>query len=99
MKTGNGVYKTLCPQHVFACSPHILLTRFHRFTIRGKRGIIQLNNHRILRKVNQVIYTIYPNSMPDIMILAKAVSIYFVDKIALLYKMPKLEKGDNSAKY
>ena len=24
---------------------------------------------------------------------------YFVDKIALLYKIPKSEKGDNSAKY
>ena len=24
---------------------------------------------------------------------------YFVDKIALVHKMPKLEKGDNSAKY
>ena len=33
--------------------------------------------------------------MPDIMIL----STYFVDKVALLYKMPKSEKGDNSAKY
>ena len=33
------------------------------------------------------------------MILAKAVlQILFVDKITLLYKMPKLEKGDNLAK-
>ena len=55
-------------------SPDILLTRFHRFTIHKlKKGIIQLNNHRILRKVNQVICIIYPNSMPDIMILAEAV--------------------------
>ena len=39
--------------------------------------------------------------MPDIMILAKAVLQIqdWIDKIALLYKMPKLEKGDNSAKY
>ena len=26
-------------------------------------------------------------------------SVYFVDKIASLNKMPKSEKGDNSAKY
>ena len=35
-----------------------------------KRGIIQSNIHRILRKVNQVICIMYmyPNTMPDIMI-------------------------------
>ena len=38
-----------------------------------KRGIIQSNIHRILRKVNQVICIMYPNSIPDIMILAQAV--------------------------
>ena len=64
-----------------------------------KRGIIQSNIHRILRKVNQVIYIIYPNGIPDIMILAKAVLRYYVDKIPLLYEMPKSEKGDNSVKY
>ena len=35
----------------------------------------------------------YPNSIPDIMI--KRFFRYFIDKIALLYKMPKSEKGDN----
>ena len=42
----------------------------------------------------------YPNHMPDIMILAQAV-IEFVHKVALPYKMPKSEKGhtSNSAKY
>ena len=34
--------------------------------ISRKRGIIQSNIHRILRKVNQVFCTIYQNSMPDI---------------------------------
>ena len=29
----------------------------------------------------------------------KGFSRYFVDKVTLLYKMPKSEKGDNSAKY
>ena len=64
-----------------------------------KRGIIQSNIHRILRKVNQVICIMYPNCTPDIMILAQAVSRYFVDNIALQYKMPKSEKGHNSNTY
>ena len=34
-----------------------------------KRGIIQSNFARIFRKVNQVIYIMYPNCVPDIMIL------------------------------
>ena len=37
-----------------------------------KMGIIQSNTHRILWKVNQVIYIMYPYCMPDIMILAQA---------------------------
>ena len=37
----------------------------------------------------------YLNCMIDVIILAQD----FVDKIPLLYKMPKLEKGDNSFKY
>ena len=41
----------------------------------------------------------YLKSMIDAIILAQAVLRYFVDKIALLYKMPKSEKGDNSVKY
>ena len=48
-----------------------------------------------LQKVNQVICIMYANSIPDIMILAQAV----IQMIALLYKMPKSETGDNSAKY
>ena len=38
-----------------------------------KRGIIQWNLDRILWKVNQMIYSMYLNCMPDIMILAQAV--------------------------
>ena len=33
------------------------------------------------------------------MILDQAINRYFVHSVELLYKMPKLEKGDNSAKY
>ena len=38
-----------------------------------KRGIIQSNFYRVLWKVNQVISIMYPNCMPDIMILAQVV--------------------------
>ena len=52
----------------------ILLTRSHRLQrVSLKRGIIHSNIQRILRKVNQVICIMYPNSMPDIIILAQAV--------------------------
>ena len=40
-----------------------------------------------------------PNSKPDIIILAQGVLQLFFDKIALLYKMPKSEKGNNSTNY
>ena len=41
----------------------------------------------------------YPNCMPDIMIKLKWFSKYFVHKVALLHKMIKSKKGDNSVKY
>ena len=41
----------------------------------------------------------YPNCMPDIMILAQAVPHIFCSQGALLHKMPMSEKGDNSVKY
>ena len=41
--------------------------------LRPKRGIIQSKFDRILWKVNQVLYIMYPNCKPDIMILAQAV--------------------------
>ena len=37
--------------------------------------------------------------MPDIVILAQAALHIFCWQVALLWKMPKSEKGDNSAKY
>ena len=38
----------------------------------------------------------YPNCMPDIMILAEnGISRYFAHQVALLYKMLNTEKGDN----
>ena len=41
--------------------------------ISWKSGIIQSNIRRILWNVNQVICIMYPNSIPDIMVLAQAV--------------------------
>ena len=43
-----------------------------------KKGIIQSNIHRILPKINQVI--MYPNCLPDIMILAQAVLQIFMSQ-------------------
>ena len=44
-------------------------------------------------------YIMYPNSMHNIMILAQAVLQIFVHNVALLHKMTKSEKGENSVKY
>ena len=60
-----------------------------------KRDIIQSNFDRIVWKVNQVVYIMYPNSKAYI----QRFSRYFVHKVALLHKMPKSKKGDNSVKY
>ena len=45
-----------------------------------KRGISQPNIHRILRKVNLVICIMYPNCMPNIIILAQAVHQIFMSQ-------------------
>ena len=49
--------------------------------ISGKREIISPNIHRILQKVNQVIYTLDTIFVSNIMTLAQAFSRYFVDKV------------------
>ena len=54
-----------------------------------KRAIIQSKFDTILWKVNQVIYIMYPNCMPDIMILAQAVLKIFSSPGALLLKTTK----------
>ena len=63
-----------------------------------KREIIQSTIHRILGKVNEVIYIMYPNCMPGIMIIVQAViQIVFFHNVASLYNTSKSEKGDNYA--
>ena len=53
----------------------ILFTRLHYYTEcqNRKRDIIQSNIHKISPKVNQTIYTLDTNCMPNIMIIAHAV--------------------------
>ena len=57
-----------------------------------KKGIIQTNIHRILWKINQVIYIMYQYYDPS-----SSDSPDFVYKVALLYKIPKSEKRHNLA--
>ena len=38
-----------------------------------KKGMIQSNIYRILQTVNKVIFIMYPNRMPDMMILTQAI--------------------------
>ena len=57
-----------------------------------KRGIIQSNYDRILWKVNQVIYTMYPY-MPSIMILAWTVLQIFCSQGCFTTQNAKVGKG------
>ena len=59
---------------------------------KSNKGHNSVKFHRSLRKVNQVNYNMYQNSMSDIIILAQWFSRYCVDKIALLYKTPNSER-------
>ena len=60
-----------------------------------KRRIVQSNVHRILWKVNEDIYIMYPNCMPDIMILAQAVgSSDILFKRLLYYTKCQNQKRD-----
>ena len=58
-----------------------------------KRGIIQSNFDRILCKVNQVIYVMYPNCVLDIMILAQVVLQVFCSQGCFTTQTAKVGKG------
>ena len=58
-----------------------------------KRGIIQSNIHRILRKVNQVIHIMYLNCMIDAIILAQAVLQVFCWQDCFTVRNAKVGKG------
>ena len=61
--------------------------------ISRKRELIQPNTHRILRKVNQVIYTLYPICVFNIMILAQAVLQILCWQGPLCVKCQSLKRG------
>ena len=58
-----------------------------------KREIIQSNFDRILWKVNQVIYIIHPNCMPDIVFVAQAVLQIFCSQGCFTTQNGQVEKG------
>ena len=64
-----------------------------------KREIIQPNSHRILRKVNQVIYTLDIILVSNIMILAQVVLQILCWKDPLWVKCLSLKRGEKSVKY
>ena len=66
-------------------SQDIWFTRSFIKCLSLKRGIIQSNIDKMLRKVNQVIYIMYPNSTPDIMVLDQTVLQVFVFTRLLYY--------------
>ena len=78
-------------------SPDILFTWLLYYTKcqSRKRAIIQKNIHRMLPKVNQVIYTLDTICEPNIMILAQAaLDILFTR--SFICSISKSEKGHNS---
>ena len=58
-----------------------------------KRGTIQSNIHRILRKVNQVIYIMYLNFIIDAIVLAQAVLQIFCWQDCFTIRHAKVGKG------
>ena len=58
-----------------------------------EKGTSQSNIHRILRKVNQIVYIIFPNGMSDIMIRAQAILLIFCSQDCFTIQSAKVEKG------
>ena len=68
----------------------MLVTMSHMAKLpKSEMDTILSNFHRILQKVKQIIYIMYPNCMPDIMILAQAVL-----QILLYYTRCQSRTGD-----
>ena len=64
-----------------------------------QRGIPPTKFYTIPAKVNQVIYTSYPFSVPNIKAPAKNfIVLRYPANKASMYKMPKIAKGRNSVK-
>ena len=88
-----GVYETLCPQHMLAPKDNLeTMLLYYTKCQSWKREIIQPNIHRILPKLNQVIYTLDTVCLPDIMILAQAVLQIFCLQGPLWFKCISLKR-------
>ena len=104
-----NIYRTLTKFNQFICTLHtigipngiILAQRVLQiFCTQGPLWLKYLslikgqsNIHSILWKVNQVIYTMYPNCMPDIISLVQAVLQTFCSQSCFSTKYAKLRKG------
>ena len=80
--------------HQICCSQGPLWVK----CLRLERWIIQSHFDKILWKLNQAICIMYPNCMPDIMILAQVVLQIFCSQCCCNTQNAKVEKGDNSVK-
>ena len=59
----------------------------------SEKGNNSVKSDRILRTVNQVIYTMYPNCMPYIMTIAQAVRQIFCSQGPLWVKCLSMKRG------
>ena len=91
--TRAGVYKTLCPQLMLAPKDKLeAMLLYYTKCQSWEREIIQPNIHRILPKVDQVIYTLDTICLPSIMILAEAVLQIFCSQGPLWVKCISLKR-------
>ena len=63
-----------------------------------KKRINQPKLYGICSKINQFLYTLVCNYMPNIRILTKTVLEEILLTSLFIYKMPESEKGNNSTK-
>ena len=95
-KISAGVYETLCPQHMLAPKDNLETMLLYYIKCQSwKREIIQPNIHRILPKVNQVIYTLDTICLPNtcIMILDQTVLQIFCSQSPLWVKCISLKRA------
>ena len=86
---------TICVSNIMILAQAVLCWQglFGLNALSLKREIIQSNIHRILRKVNQVIYIVYLKCMIDVIILAKAVLQMFCWQDCFTIRNTKVGKG------
>ena len=91
---GHNLY-VWCHYLSSSSSPVILLTMllYHTICQSRTREVIQSNIYRLFPKVNQVIYTLDTNCMPNVMILAQAVIHIVWSQGPLWVKWLSLKRG------